>query len=290
VNSVVQECSTCQHYKVTGPGYGQLPPREASLAPWDEVAVDLIGPWTITVNGQELIFNALTCIDPVTNLSELIRINNHSAAHVAMHFENEWLSRYPRPLCCIHDQGPEFMGADFQRILLLNGIKDVAMTIKNPQANAVCERMHQTVTNILRPLLHAHFPTMAQMANDVIDTALATASYASRASLHQTLHISPGALVFHHDMLLNIPLIADLALIRDHRQILIDENLHQQNLKRHNFDYQVGQQVLILNPKLQPGKLEPRATEGPFLIIQVHVNGTVTIQRDEYTTERINIR
>jgi hypothetical protein len=275
---------------LTGPGYGQLPPREALLAPWDEVAVDLIGPWKITINGQELIFNALTCIDPVTNLSELIRINNRSAAHVAVRFENEWLSRYPRPLCCIHDQGPEFMGADFQRILLLNGIKDVATTIKNPQANAVCERMHQTVTNILRPLLHAHFPTTAQTANDIIDTALATASYASRASLHRTLHISPGALVFHRDMLLNIPLLADLALIRNHRQILIDENLRQQNLKRRNFDYQVGQQVLILNSKLQPGKLEPRATEGPFPIIQVHVNGTVTIQRNEYTTERINIR
>ena len=76
------------------------------------------------------------------------------------------------------------MGADFQRILFLNGIKDVATSIKNPQANAVCKRMHQTVTNVLRPLLHAHFPTTAQAANDVIDTALATASYASRASLH----------------------------------------------------------------------------------------------------------
>jgi hypothetical protein len=75
--------------------------------------------------------------------------------------------------------------------------------IKNPQANAVCEQMHQTVTNILRPLLHAHFPPTAQAANDVIDTALATASYASRALLHCSLNISPGALVFHRNMLLN---------------------------------------------------------------------------------------
>ena len=87
-------------------------------------------------------------------------------------------------------------------------------------------------------------------------------------------------------MLLNIPLLADLQLIRDNRQLLINENLRQQNLKRRFFDFQVGQLVLILNSKLHPDKLEPRAPEGPFLtIIQIHVNGTVAIQRDKYITE-----
>jgi len=61
-------------------------------------------------------------------------------------------------------------------------------------------------------------------------------------------------------------------------------------MKHHTFDYQIGQQVLALNPKEQPGKLEPRVTEGPFTILQVHVNGTVTIQHDAFMTERINIR
>jgi hypothetical protein len=92
--------------------------------------------------------------------------------------------------------------------------------------------MHQTITNILRPFFHAHFPPTAQAANDVIDTALATASYASRASLHRSLNVSPGTLVFHRDMLLNIPLIADLTMIRERRQVLIDENLRRQNMKR----------------------------------------------------------
>jgi hypothetical protein len=77
VEAVVRDCTACQRYKLLGPGYGELPPREAPLAPWDEVAVDLIGPWTIKTNGQELVFHALTCIDPVTNLTELVRINNN---------------------------------------------------------------------------------------------------------------------------------------------------------------------------------------------------------------------
>ena len=65
-----------------------MPPRNPQVVPWDEVAVDLIGPWKIEVNGRKSIFLALTCIDPVTNLVELIRINGKSLAHVAQQFEN----------------------------------------------------------------------------------------------------------------------------------------------------------------------------------------------------------
>jgi hypothetical protein len=41
--------------------------------------------------------------------------------------------------------------------------------------------------------------------------------------------------------------------------------------------------------KYNPSKLEDKAI-GPFTIHQVHVNGTVTIQRTPYVRERINIR
>ena len=85
-------------------------------------------------------------------------------------------------------------------------------------------------------------------------------------------------------------MVADLALIQNNRQVLIDENLRRQNLKQRTYDYQVGQQVLVLNSAIHPKKLDPIAPEGPFSIIQVHVNGTVTIQKGAHVTERINIR
>ena len=83
------------------------------------------------------------------------------------------------PSIIMMHHGTEFTGCDFQCILMVNGIKDVATSNKNPQANAVCGCMHQTITNILCPLLHTHVPQNDQAANDVINTALATASYAS---------------------------------------------------------------------------------------------------------------
>eukprot|EP00978_Attheya_sp_CCMP212_P001024 scaffold2113_cov63-Attheya_sp.AAC.6 len=47
---VITLCSkydTCQQYKANTRDYGHLPPREADMEPWQEVAVDLIGPWKV---------------------------------------------------------------------------------------------------------------------------------------------------------------------------------------------------------------------------------------------------
>ena len=110
------------------------------------------------------------------------------------------------------------MGQGFQRVLDCQRIHGHPTTVKNPQANAICERLHQTVTNILRPLLHIHHPRDINQANLIMDTALQTASYSARTAIHHTLQTTLGAFAFHRDMLLNIPVIADLQLLRDKRQ------------------------------------------------------------------------
>jgi hypothetical protein len=78
----------------------------------------------------------------------------------------------------IHDAGGEFTGKSFQdKLLFLNVIKDSPTTIKNPQANAICERVHGTIANILRTHLHVHPPQSIADANAVMDTCLATAMH-----------------------------------------------------------------------------------------------------------------
>jgi len=256
------------------------------LAPWQEVAVDLIGPWSIEVNGNTLTFNALTMIDTVSNWVELVRIHNKTSVHIALQFENQWLSRYPRPIRCIFDQGPEFKGP-FQQMLYFTGIKAAPTTVKNPQANAICERMHQVVGNALRVLLYTQPPQDDQQATMIVDTALQTAAYSIRAAVHGTMRISPGALVYGRDMLLDIPLIVDLELLRQRRQAMINKNLINANRKRIAHDYTVGEEVWITVP--DPKTLQERV-RGPYRIVQTHTNGTVTILIRQHITERINIR
>jgi hypothetical protein len=45
------KCKDFQKHKLAGCGYGLLPKREVRIAPWEEVAINLIGPWKVKVNG-----------------------------------------------------------------------------------------------------------------------------------------------------------------------------------------------------------------------------------------------
>ena len=153
---------------------------------------------------------------------------------------------------------------------------------KNPQANAICEHLHQTIGNVLCTQQHLTLPQMVQEANQLIENILAMASYAAQTAIHSTMKTMPGALVFHRDMLLNIPIIADLQLMQQRHQALINHNLMIANWRCISHDYQINDQVLILTYK--PNKLEPRAI-GPFRVNRVHTNGTITIQRFPHVEE-----
>ena len=172
-------------------------------------------------------------------------------------------------------------------MLSRNNIKARPITAKNPQANAICERMHQSIGNTLRVLSILNPPAGMTNAHQRVDTAIASAVFASRATVHSALQTTPGGLAFGRDMVLDIPLVADLELIRQRRQQLIDSRLIASNRQRFSYDYSIGEEVLKLAYK--PGKLDPRAT-GPYTIEQVHTNGTVTIRLSPTVIERISLR
>ena len=62
-------CDAFQKMKRSGPGYRLLPEQDVGTVPWAEVAVDLIGPWTVKIRGRttQEVF-ALTIIDTASNL------------------------------------------------------------------------------------------------------------------------------------------------------------------------------------------------------------------------------
>ncbi len=281
------KCADCQHNKLDGKGYGLLPERELREQPFEEVAVDLIGPWKVQVRGKPYEFNALTCIDTVTNLVELIRVDRKTSEHITNRFAQSWMARYPWPTRCVHDNGGEFVGWEFQEFLDKCNVKDVPTTSRNPQSNAICERMHQSVGNILRTLLHGDPPKNVTKANEMVDEALSIAQHAMRTSVHTTLGSSPGALVFSRDMFLNVPLSSDWHAITQKREQLVNNRLLRSNAKRRTYDYMINQSVL--KKVHDPTKLGIRTT-GPYKVKRVHVNGTLTMTLRPGITERINIR
>jgi len=127
VDRQILPCLICQKMKTGHRQVGLLAPRDAPLLPWTEVHLDSIGPWTITVNKQKMTVNALTCIDPVTNLLEIYRQKDKTSKKYNRLFQNNLLSRYPRPDKCVHDGGPEFVRHDFQFPLLDAGIRSALL-------------------------------------------------------------------------------------------------------------------------------------------------------------------
>jgi hypothetical protein len=56
--------------------------------------------------------------------------------------------------------------------------------------------MHQTVTNVLRTLVHNNPPQNMTQTRDIIDNALANGMHAMQTTIATTLGSTPGALAF----------------------------------------------------------------------------------------------
>ncbi len=78
-------------------------------------------------------------------------------------------------------------------------------------------------------------------------------------------------------MLFDIPFIADWHIIGEHRQQLTDLNNAHENEGRIDYDYKVGQKVLVWKEDILR-KSESIWHRRPWLITTVHTNGTIMVQ------------
>ena len=211
----------CTTYKP----YGHLAPHNAPIVPWSEVHVDGIRPWKVSVPDNKTIqFYALTCIDPVTNLIEILHFHGPPTAEkMKCLFENHWLARYPHLEKIVHDNGPEFLGHDFQFPLDYAGIKPTNISTHTPTSNSIIEASHKIIRQVLHTLLLLHNPTDPVQADYILDEAVATAMQALRCTPNTSLgNYSPGALLFQCNMFLNLPLITDIVMLTQQQQAQID--------------------------------------------------------------------
>jgi hypothetical protein len=284
----VTTCAICQKQKRQRRKYGLLPEKEAEFKPWERLCVDLIGPYKIKSKrgGRSLPeLKCVTMIDPATGWFEIKQYDDKKSITVANIVEQEWLARYPKPSLITLDRGSEFIGEDFRDMVENDyGIKRKVISTRNPQANAIVERAHQTLGNLIRSMELQDNPYFDP--DDPWSGILAAASFAMRATYHTTLQATPGQLVFGRDMILNTQYLADWTAIKTRKQDLIRKNNLIENAKRIPHRYQVGDQVMLehhrANKYEQPYK-------GPFTITKVNNNGTVRLRMGA-VTDTVNIR
>ena len=123
--------------------------------------------------------------------------------------------------------------------------------------------------------------TELDMVNTVVtsdlDGFLIDAAWAIRSTYHAVLEASPGAVIFGWDMLFDIPFLADWNKIGDHSQHQTDLKTECENGSRHDWDYKVGDQVLLRKDGILR-KSESWYECDPWTITSVHTNGTIRVQ------------
>ena len=285
VEKLCKKCRTCQLTKKTKKKYGLLPPKEAEASPWDTLCIDLIGPYTVKEIGKKKwTLHCLTMIDPATGWFEIAEIPNKRADEVANILEQQWFSRYPWPQHVIHDRGTEFMAEVHEMLTNDYGCDVNRTTTRNPQANAIVERVHQTIGNMIRTWF-VDDPDLDE--KDPYKGLLTAVAFATRATIHTTLNATPSQLVFGRDAMLNLDFHADWATIRARKQERINKNNVAENAKRIPHQYQIGDKILIKNDPSR--KFGSNAYSGPYRVTSVRNNGTLRYQNGNIF-DTINIR
>ncbi len=111
---------------------------------------------------------------------------------------------------------------------------------------------------------------------DDVDVFLDNPAWAICSTYHTVLKASPGAAIFGQDMLCDIPFIAGWNKIGDYRQHQTDLSTERKNKKRVDYDYKVGDRVLVIQDGILRKAQSPHSKE-PWTIMTVHMNGTIRI-------------
>jgi hypothetical protein len=105
------------------------------------------------------------------------------------------------------------------------------------------ECLHQ----VLAQMLHTAKLNMAKtITPDDVNVFLNNTTWAICTTYHTVLKASPGAAIFGHNMLFNISFIADWNKIWDYRQRQTNLSMACKNSKQVDFDYKVGNKVLLI--------------------------------------------
>ena len=106
----------------------------------------------------------------------------------------------------------------------------------------ILERIHAVIANMIRTSGIDMQDTCTPL---MVDELLTNIAWAVRSTYHTVLKTTPGAAIFGRDMLFDIPYLAEWNHIGIRRQTLVDQSCAKTNKHQIDFDYSVGQRVLL---------------------------------------------
>jgi hypothetical protein len=296
IDCLCSTCQVCQMTKKERKKYGLLPPKIAESDPWVMVCVDLVGPFTIRT--------------PAKNTLSACTHNDGSRYQplVCLKLLKPQISQQHPSSICLITPGWHVtrdlnlfsltMGANsnvssnkcvYKTIMALKQNKLQVTTIQ-PQANAIIERVHKVVNDMLRSFdleNENNHENLEEQEENPFDYFLQSTASAIRSTYHTTLQATPCQLVFGRDMIHNIAFRANWDQIQKRKQDIINKSNQKENKSQIPYEYKVGDQVLFETPGILRKLSTPRT--GPYHVTNIYKNGTIRIQKG-IVSERVNIR
>ena len=287
-------CDICAQVK-PGPGLGRSPLRQFVVnAPMQCVAIDISGPWPISVNQNEYI---IVVGDYFTKWHEAYPCRDHTALTVADELVSKFFSRFGCPDQIHSDQGREFESILFSEVCNKLGIKKTRTVPYRPQSDGLVERFNRTLKQMLKSFVDKNKSDW--------DDLLPYMLMAYRSTEHASTGFTPNMLMLGREVSYPIDLMAGpppdnknnvcpvqyvewLQATLSNTFDFVNENLHLSALRQKSHydtkikhrEYEPGDWVWRWYPPSAGKKLEFGWT-GPYLIIDKLSDLTYEIQKEE---------
>ena len=148
-HEIVRTCPECQ----LGKDYRQrhLPKGTIeSSRPWDVVSIDIMGPFPYDDKAKRLI---VTMMDVYSRYIMAIPVRDHTAQTVSKCLYEHVVAYFGVPRSILSDRGAEFTSCVWESLTQVLGTNIRMASPYYPQGNAVIERSHRTLNNMLRTTL-----------------------------------------------------------------------------------------------------------------------------------------
>ena len=154
-----------------------------------------------------------------------------------------------------------------------------------PKSQQPHKRLHLSMGDMLR----ISQPFIGECWMDKQKRALQAVSSDIRSTINSTTNHTPGQLAFGRDMIMQAKLLVDWEKNMRNKETVTNRGLVRENKKGIDYDYHVGDYVMIKWDRMeQKWKLNAPYT-GPYRLLNIYNNGTVKNKRGVYE-ENIHIR
>lgn len=116
-------------------------------ATFDKVAMDIMGPLPITIEGNQYI---LTIQDLLTKYSVAVPLKEATSLSIADAITKHFICIYGAPKAILTDQGTNFLSALMRSLTKKFNIQHFKTTAYHPQSNGLIERSHHVLMEYLK--------------------------------------------------------------------------------------------------------------------------------------------